>query len=142
MERLSIDEVIEHCNKTCDMTEKIAKAIGHELQSIESKQFWEHYQVREWLKELKKYKDAEEQGLLLRLPYKVGDTVWYIDDDDDDYPLELLVTKIEVEENDYLRYHAREKDNCGKIGFIKDDFGKTVFLTKEEAEQALKQMGE
>ena len=90
------------------------------------------------LHKLAEYEDCEEQGLLLRLPCKVGDTVWYIDeDDDDDYPLELLVTKIEVEENDYLRYHAREKDNCGKIGFIKDDIGKTVFLTKEEAEQAL-----
>ena len=87
--------------------------------------------------EHKVYKDAEEQGLLLRLPCKVGDTVWYIDDDDDDYPLELLVTKIEVEENDYLRYHAREKDNCGKIGFIKDDIDKTVFLTKEEAEEQI-----
>lgn len=92
------------------------------------------------IEKLGKYEDAEEQGLLLRLPCKVGDTVWYIDDDDDDYSLELLVTKIEVEENDYLRYHAREKDNCWKIGFIKDDFGKTVFLTKEEAEQALAEM--
>ncbi|MBQ7067030.1 MAG: hypothetical protein IJN92_09460 [Lachnospiraceae bacterium] len=91
---------------------------------------------------LKAYEDAEEQGLLLRLPCKVGDTVWYIDDDDDDYPLKFIITKIDVEENGYLRYHAREKDNCGKIGFIKDDIGKTVFLTKEEAEQALAEMKE
>ena len=49
MERLSIDEVIEHCNRTCDMTEKIAKARGHELESIESRQFWEHYQVINFL---------------------------------------------------------------------------------------------
>lgn len=96
--------------------------------------------VCEYLEQLKYYKDAEEQGLLLSLPCKAGDTVWYIDDDDEDYPLELLVTKIDVEENGYLRYHAREKDNCGKIGFIKDDIGKTVFLTKEEAEQALAEM--
>ena len=98
--------------------------------------------VCEYLEQLKYYKDAEEQWLFLRLPCKAGDTVWYIDNDDDDYPLEFIITKIDVEENGYLRYHAREKDNCGKIGFIKDDIGKTVFLTKEEAEQALKQMGE
>ena len=55
--RLTIDEVIEHCNRTCDMTEEIAKAKGHEIESIESKQFWEHYQVREWLKELKQYRE-------------------------------------------------------------------------------------
>lgn len=88
------------------------------------------------------YEDLEEQGRLICLPCKVGDTVWYIDEDDDNYPLEFIITKIDVEENDYLRYHAREKDNCGKIGFIKDDIGKTLFLTKEEAEQALKQMEE
>ena len=57
MERLAIDEVIEHCNKTCDMIEKIAKARGHKLESIESNQFWEHYQVRAWLKELKAYRE-------------------------------------------------------------------------------------
>ena len=98
--------------------------------------------TEEVIQKLAEYEDAEEQGLLLKLPCKVGDTVWYIDDDDDDYPLELLVTKIEVEENGYLRYHAREKDNCRKIGFIKDDIAKTVFLTKEEAEQALAEMKE
>ena len=30
------------------------------------------------LKKLKEYEDAEEQGLLLRLPCKVGDTIYYI----------------------------------------------------------------
>lgn len=94
------------------------------------------------LTKLGQYEDAEKQGLLLKLPCKAGDTVWYIDDDNDDYPLEFIITKIDVEENCYLRYHAREKDNCGKIGFIKDDIGKTVLLTKDAAEQALKQMGE
>lgn len=35
-------------------------------------------QYAEWLEELKSYKDAEEQGLLVRLPCKVGDIV-YVD---------------------------------------------------------------
>jgi len=29
-------------------------------------------------RKLKDYEDAEEQGLLLRLPCKVGDTVWVV----------------------------------------------------------------
>ena len=127
--KLSVDEAIRFCKE---------KSKNIKLKA-EPQVFVE---IAEKLEELKICKDLEEQGLILRLPCKVGDTVWYIDDDDDDYPLELLVTKIEVEENDYLRYHAREKDNCWKIGFIKDDFGKTVFLTKEEAEQALAKMKE
>lgn len=124
MGRLTIDEVIEHCNKTCDMTEKIAKARGHKLESIESNQFWGHYQVRAWLKELKQYKDLEEQGLLLRLPCKVGDTVYKIinqrDNFDDTVYQIVSVTIFELS--------------------MIDKIGKTVFITKTEAEKKLKEM--
>lgn len=142
MERLSIDEVIEHCNKTCDMTEKIAKARGHELQSIESKQFWEHYQVREWLKELKKYKDAEEQGLLLRLPCKIGSTLYQpISNRINEY--KVIGLCFDITRNEWMYEVAYQiglewhKTTCDF-----DCINKKVFLTKKEAEQALKQMGE
>ena len=135
MERLTIDEVIEHCNKTCDMTEKIAKARGHELESIESNQFWEHYQVRAWLKELKQYKNLEEQGLLLRLPCKVGTSVYMVAQDCGGDTLDCMRGDCEgcpylysfVEENKFEAYMC-------------DDISKTVFLTKAEAEQKLKEM--
>ena len=121
------------------LTKRIGNSVAYsELNSNNSDGCYE--MMNNCLHKLTDYEDVEEQGLLLRLPCKVGDTVWYIDEDDDDYPLEFIITKIDVEENDYLRYHAREKDNCGKIGFIKDDIGKTLFLTKEEAEQALAEM--
>lgn len=42
--------------------------------------------VAELLEELKSYKDLEEQGLLVRLPCKVGDTVW---DNDFGYPISI-----------------------------------------------------
>ena len=131
MERLTIDEVIEHCNKTCDMTEKIAKARGHELESIESNQFWEHYQVRAWLKELKQYKNLEEQGLLLRLPTEA----YFIKNNN--------VCKGWVQEVVYsvcykllldIRYDDNSLDNYR--GYLGND----VFLTKEKAEQKLKEM--
>lgn len=140
MERLSIDEVIEHCNKTCDMTEKIAKARGHELQSIESKKFWEHYQVREWLKELKKYKDAEEQGLLLKLPCKVGDTVYSVTRD---FISEYTICSIEMyNEGFFFNWRCEKGIYINVRGFTNFDIGETVFLTKEEAEQALAEMKE
>ena len=149
MERLSIDEVIEHCNKTCDMTEKIAKARGHELQSIESKQFWEHYQVREWLKELKKYKDAEEQGLLKILPVAIGSDVYFIPSKVN-YDLNVLSKH---EENNRV-YHQKvtnivfnkrgwylELDKNLEYGvdhILVDKFYKETWFTDEsEAEQAL-----
>ena len=135
MERLTIDEVIEHCNKTCDMTEKIAKARGHELESIESNQFWEHYQVRVWLKELKRYKDLEEQGLLLRLPVPIGttvyNTIWWDD----------VNKKVKVDGKIYYRTVHKHKVSKSTFGLLDiKNFGKTVFLTQAEAEQKLKEM--
>lgn len=60
---MTIDEVIEHCNRVCDNTEKLAKARGHKLEDIESKQFWEHYKVREWLEELKELRSQKIKSI-------------------------------------------------------------------------------
>lgn len=68
------------------------------------------------------YERLEEQGLFLRLPCKVGDTVYSVVKDG------LQIIELEFS----LDFYARRKR----------DFGKTVFLTKEEAEHALKQIGE
>ena len=135
MERLTIDEVIEHCNKTCDMTEKIANMKGHKLESIESKQFWEHYQVRNWLNELKQYKDLEEQGLLLRLPCPIGTTVYNTTWWDD------VTEKVKVNGKTFYRTVHKHKVSKSTFSLLDIcDFGKTVFLTKAEAEQKLKEM--
>ena len=135
MERLTIDEVIEHCNKTCDMTEKIAKSRGNELENIESNQFWEHYQVRAWLKELKQYKDLEEQGLLLRLPCPIDTTVYNITWWDD------VQEKVKVDGKTFYRTVHKHKVSKSTFSLMDIyDFGKTVFLTQAEAEQKLKEM--
>ena len=128
MEILTIDEVIEHCSKTCDMTEGIAKARGHELESIESNQFWEHYQVRAWLKELKQYKYLEEQGLLLRLPCKVGTKV---------YAINIIIDYGEIGDEATYSYSIIEREF--QI-YMMMDYGKLVFLTQTEADQKLKEM--
>ena len=125
MERLTIDEAIEHCNKTCDMTEKIANVRGHKLESIESKQFWEHYQVRNWLNELKQYKDLEEQGLLLRLPCKVGDIVYSIAYNGKIYPVKATR---EVRIVDGVLHIICESWRYSDLVSC-NDIGKTVFLT-------------
>ena len=75
---------------------------------------------------LNRYIELEEQGLLLRLPCKVGDTVY--------------------------RVSPIGRDNIGKLRFkiIEDEFdvyqltaiGTVIFLTREAAEQKLKEMEE
>jgi DNA relaxase NicK len=74
--KLTIDEVIEHCEKTCERAEIIAQLRDAE---IISKQYWEHKQVAEWLKELKQLRGIKER-IIERLeeakfPQKIGGEV-------------------------------------------------------------------
>ena len=81
------------------------------------------------------YENAEEQGLLLRLPCKVGTSVYMVAQDCGGDTLDCMRGDCEgcpylysfVEENKFEAYMC-------------DDIGKTVFLTKVEAEQKLKKM--
>lgn len=82
------------------------------------------------------YEDAEEQGLLLRLPCKVGDTVW-------NYSyfglMKYKVMHLGFNKNGDLYFDCE----CGVAYAIRcyiEDFSKTVFLTKAEAEAKLKEM--
>lgn len=86
---------------------------------------------------LKEYEDLEEQGLLLRLPCKVGQTVYAFD-----YPTSNIVVVVkEAVEKIHLRDERIVVETDG--GFYETkDFGRIVFLTKEEAEAALAKMKE
>lgn len=89
---------------------------------------------------LKSYKDAEEQGLLLKLPCKVGDTVYSVTRD---FISEYTICSIEMyKEGFFFNWKCEKGIYINLRGFTNFDIGKTVFLTKEEAEQALKQMRE
>lgn len=85
----------------------------------------------EWknvLKRLAYYEDLEEQGLLLKLPCKVGDVVWVIKNK------EIYLHEIvSIENTKSGVYFISRRPFC-----TLDDFGKTVFLTHDEAEEALK----
>ena len=81
---------------------------------------------------LKYYKDLEEQGKLLKLPVAVGDTVYIIYSDGDG----SFIEEPKVEE---VSTHRIWIDS---MYFDYPDIGKTVFLTKESAEAALKEMSE
>ena len=71
------------------------------------------------IQKLAQYEDLEEQGLILRLPCKVGTTVYLIKSDG----------KIVPTTADMMF-----------LGTLWEDYGKEWFLTKEEAEQKLKEM--
>ena len=82
---------------------------------------WGMANLRERLKE---YEDLEEQGKLLKLPCAVGNTVHRF------YTVDGVI-KI---------YEHRITTLTNIVNIMEaGDIGKTVFLTKEEAEQALKE---
>ena len=84
---------------------------------------------------LAEYEDLEEQGLLLRLPCKVGTTVYNTTWWDD------VQEKVKVDGKTFYRTVHKHKVSKSTFSLLDIyDFGKTVFLTKSEAEQKLKEM--
>lgn len=89
------------------------------------------------LDKLGAYEDAEEHGLLLRLPYPLGTEYIYFVDEKDMDVYELDAEKIEVSMMPISNKVLYTVD-CFEILF--EDFGKIVFLTRAEAEAKLAEM--
>ena len=105
------------------------------------------------LQKLADYEDLEEQGRLIKLPCKAGDTVYVVTSpfnvfDDIEYDEN---TKDEVYESyvssttfyksgEQYRIYAKATNHFIGAYFRECDFGKTVFLTKSEAEAKLKEL--
>lgn len=111
--------------------------------------------VKAMVEKLAELEDLEEQGRLLRLPCKVGDTVWAVtspfnvfddieyDEDMKDEVYEAFISSVTFyESGEQYRIYAKTTNHFIGAYFRKCDFGKTVFLTREEAEAKLKEMEE
>ena len=82
---------------------------------------------------LAQYEDAEEQGRLVVLPCKVGTRVWAIGQNCD------LCRDMYAEEPCLFGSCEYKEVFESVFGYgMIDNFGKTVFLTRAEAEEALK----
>lgn len=124
MERLTLEDAISHAKEVAEKNYR-----GADFESIDSvdddikanciKCAEEHEQLAEWLEELKSYKDLEEQGLLVRLPCKVGAEVYYILGIPNKTP--CTIDKCVFELSDI------------------DKIGESLFLTREEAEKKLEE---
>ena len=117
----------EWCNKYC------------EQQRVETCNECVIYQA---IQKLAEYENLEEQGLLLRLPCKVGDTIYEVSYEN----REFIIKEHIVNEFIYRAYRFPrieiycENENgflvCNNIGKLDE----CLFLTKAEAEQKLKEM--
>lgn len=140
MERYSIDSFILDERELAEHYKESGNEDGYKGKS----------KLVEFLEELKSYKKAKENGMLIHLPCRVGDTVYRIKD------CGLLKDTCETDCyscKDICPYEGREyerkyeivpwkMESVSAIVIAMEQLGKTVFLTSEEAEQALAKMGE
>lgn len=94
-----------------------------------------------WLKvyfKLKNYENLEEQGRLVKLPCKVGDTVYGMSMGKF---ISLTVNEISIfcmKGEKIINAKCQSDDEFRN--YVEREFGKTVFLTRPEAEAKLKEM--
>ena len=92
------------------------------------------------LESLGKYEDLDEQGLLLRLPCKIGSILYQpIDNQINEYY--IIGLRFDITRNKFMyevTYHVGLEwyNTTCDFDYIND----VVFLTREEAEQKLKEM--
>ena len=83
-----------------------------------------------------------EHGVIV-LPCKVGDTLWYISKFGEKVIKPIKVTNIELNDCREMGYgylSFKYGETSLQYGTIFSNIGKTVFLTREEAEQAVKEI--
>nr|DAH92936.1 MAG TPA: hypothetical protein [Caudoviricetes sp.] len=96
--------------------------------------------ISDALKKLADYEDLEEQGRLVKLPCKVGDVVYV------KMASYCKTHYVEAEVRDFVHFIS-----CGFCAVVTSkyfdkenipfsEFGKTIFLTKEEVEAKLKEL--
>ena len=140
MERLTIRDKNGESHMIC---KQMCGDYGHQCDGQIDVDMCQRYVAFDKLAE---YEDLEEQGLLLKLPCKVGDTVW-----DNDYgkPCPYTVTGFSfgtgecyIDEPVSLKevvYYYSNYSGSITGSFAVSELGKSVFLTQAEAEKKLKE---
>lgn len=87
------------------------------------------------------YEDLEEQDRLLKLPCKVGDTVYWINGR---FIVDYKITGFSVDEDGvwlmYVEHYDKAVDKTYSYNIAVDTIGKIAFFSKSEAEAKLKEL--
>lgn len=89
-----------------------------------------------------------EEGKLIELPCKVGDTVYYLGGHYERHKTKVYVNEVTKGIVDHITIGQKgvpqidvcDNENAWTTFDCVDDFGKIVFLTKEEAEKKLEEL--
>lgn len=106
---------------------------------ISELRYYNYDDFQKMAQKLAEYEDLEEQGLLLRLPCKVGDTVWFVGNK---FVSDYEVRRFIIDETGIDAIQVAKTVNGTDYwnSFSTDDIGEIVFLTKSEAKQKLNEM--
>ena len=168
---------IGHCKVDCSYKKLYDRLAEYEDTGLEPKELNEkmneaydlgaqsvlRYKGLTWseAEELLRYRDAEEQGLLVWLPCKPGDTVYWLNYNrsacktcdlllsfygvdcmcDKHYELHPEINSVYDDEHcpKHFIEIVNRKADLEWIVYHLNDFGKTIFLTQEAAEKALEE---
>lgn len=141
MGKLTLEDAISHAKEVAEKNYRGAKfesvdSIDNDIKANCVKCAKEHEQLAKWLEELKSYKDLEEQGLLVKLPCKVGDNLYCIVNGE---VKKLKVHSFGVPDFEITDIEFKYVDGFKIVRFV-GEVGKTVFLTREEAVNKLEEM--
>ena len=145
MERLTLEEAIKYTKEAvktyrAEATYNFPELKEHYDNCLKCAN--QHDLLAEWLEELKSYKEAEEQGLLMKLPCKVGDTVYRVNAGAKQPIIPMTVSEIHFlcyKNERVIRFDAIGKEDMGESCYRLEDIGRIVFLTHEEAEKKLEE---
>ena len=136
MERLTVNnrgffelcEDTRTCNKICEENEECT----------------DECVIQKAINRLGECEDLEEQGLLLRLPCKVGDIIYRVNTGTKEPVIKMRVLQVNYKQlhkdRIIIRIDAINDNDMRENCYLLEDIGKTVFLTQAEAEQKLKEM--
>ena len=158
MERLTLEDAIKHAKEVADMNYNDAEkfdsndSVENYMKANCMECAEQHEKLAEWLEELKSYKEAEEQGLLVRLPAKIGDDIYKIPSKAN-YDLNVLngykannrvyhqkVYSIVFSQRGWFVQCDKDSIHAPNVICLDVEYGKTWFLTREEAEKKLEEM--
>lgn len=143
---MNIDEFIEHTQETARKHRYHADFfdIDNPMRAACIKTAEDFEQLSGWLEKSKEYQQLEEQGRLLKLPCKVGDKI-FLDFAGFGKDVDKFTVKdfhLDCFKNGetilFCDYESNDRTLSGQIDVM--EFGKTVFLTKSEAEAKLKEL--
>lgn len=133
---MNIDEFIEHTKETARKHRYQADFfdINNPMRVACIKSAGDCEQLAEWLEKSKEYQQLEEQGRLVKLPCKVGGTLYRLVPNLYRKYVEIKIAQFVINENGICFI-----TNKG-VSWSVDKIGKTIFLTKAEAEAKLKEL--